>query len=146
MPNIYYFGENIMKMKSLVFLFCFSLFSSVFAANVHIYPKADSADQKSIKKELTYPGYCQIEIINDSYTDLHVFGTFDDGATIDFNVYRFEAPHYISLFYYSYCHSGMYITIQSPFYTVYSGWTDVNSTIRIVPYLNKQVKAELSTH
>lgn len=134
-----------MKLKSLLFVVCFSLFANVFAANTHLHPKADAQDKKSISKNVTYPGYCQIEIINDSFTDVNVFGTFDDGSTINFNVYRYESPHYISLFYYFYCHSGMYLTISSPFYTVYSGWTNVNSTVRIVPYLSKQVKAEITT-
>lgn len=134
-----------MKLKSLLFIVCFSLFTHVFAANMHMHPKTDTNDKKSVEKGITYPGYCQIEIINDSFTDLRVFGTFDDGSTIDFNIYRYESPHYISLYYYSYCHNGMYITIQNPFYTLYSGWTNVDSTIRIVPYLNKQTKAELST-
>ena len=134
-----------MKLKSLLVVLCFSLFTQVFAANLHLHPKADAADKKAIQKGLTYPGYCQIELINDSYTDVRVFGTFDDGATLDFGIYRYESPHYIDLFYNFYCHSGMYITVVSPFYTLYSGWTNVNSTIRVVPYFNNQVKAELST-
>lgn len=141
-----------MKLKSLLFIVCFSLFTNVFAANVHLHPKADTEDKKTIQKGVTYPGYCQIEIINDSFTDVRVYGTFDDGSTVDFNIYRFESPHYISLFYNFYCHSGMYITIQSPYYTIYSGWTNTNSTIRVVPYLKAgvkqdagQAKAEVST-
>jgi hypothetical protein len=140
-----------MKLKSLLFIVSLCLFSQVFAANLHLNPKADKEDQQSIQKGLTFPGYCQIEIINHSFTDVRVFGTFDDGAIVDFNIYRFESPHYISLFYNFYCHSGMYLTIQSPFYTIYSGWTDVNSTIRVVPYLKAglkqdktQAKAEVS--
>lgn len=134
-----------MKLKSLFAVLCFSLVTNVFAANMHMHPKADAADQKTVSKSLTYPGFCQIEIINDSFMDLRVYGTFDDGSVVDFNIYRYEAPHYISLYYYFYCHNGMYLTIQSPYNTVYSGYTDVNSTIRIVPYLKKQAKAELST-
>lgn len=133
-----------MKLKSFLFVVCFSLFTNVFAANMHLHPKADTADKKSVAKNLTYPGYCQIEIINDSFTDVNVFGTFDDGSTVNFNIYRYESPHYISLYYYYYCHDGMYLTIQSPYYTVYSGWTNVNSTIRVVPYLKNQVKAQIS--
>jgi hypothetical protein len=134
-----------MKLKSFLFVLCFSLFTNVFAANTHLHPKADAADKKSMAQNLTYPLYCQIEIINDSFTDVNVFGTFDDGSTINFNIYRYESPHYVSLFYYFYCHSGMYLTIQSPYYTVYSGWTDVNSTIRIVPYLKNEAKATVTT-
>lgn len=132
-----------MKLRSLLFIVCFGLFSNLFAANLHVNPKADTKDLNTINKGVTYPGYCQIEIINDSYTDVRVFGTFDDGATVDFNIYRYESPHYISLFYNYYCHSGMYITIQSPFYTIYSGWTQVNSTIHVVPYLKDQAKAQI---
>ncbi|RUR10968.1 hypothetical protein [Legionella sp. km772] len=134
-----------MKLKSFLFVLCFSLFTNVFAANSHLHPKADAADKKSISKNLTYPGFCQIELINDSFTDVNVYGTFDDGSSISFNIYRYESPHYISLFYYFYCHSGMYLTVTSPFGTVYSGWTNVNSTIRVVPFLNKQAKAKITT-
>lgn len=134
-----------MKLKSFLFVLCFSLFANVFAANTHLHPKADAADKKSISKNLAYPGFCQIEIINDSYNDVNVLGTFDDGTSINFNVYRYENPHYISLFYYFYCHSGMYLSIASPYGNVYSGWTNVNSSIRIIPYLNKQAKAKITT-
>ncbi len=133
-----------MKLKSLLLIVCFSLFSTVFAANAHLHPKADAADKQEISKKLSYPGYCQIEIINDSFADVNVFGTFDDGSLINFNIYRYEAPHYIDLFYYFYCHSGMYLTIQSPYGVAYSGWTNVNSTVRIVSYLNKEIKANVS--
>lgn len=133
-----------MKLKSLLFLVCVSLFSNVFAANLHMNPKADAEDKKSITKNLTYPGFCQIEIINNSFTDVTVFGTYDDYSTIAFDIYSFDSPHYVSLFYNLYCHSQMYITVQSPYYTLYSGWTNVNSTIRILPYLKNQAKAEVS--
>ncbi|MGC1183065.1 hypothetical protein [Legionella sp.] len=133
-----------MKLKSLVFVIFIGLFSNLFAANVHLNSKADTADKKSIAKEVMYPGYCQIEIINDSFTDVYVYGNFDDGSSIDFSIYRYEAPHYISLFYYFYCHSGMYLTIQSPYGVVYSGWTNVDSTVHIVPFLKKGVKAQIS--
>lgn len=133
-----------MKLRSLVLVFLFSLFTHAFAANLHLHPKADNADKKSIEKNMNYPGFCQIELINDSFTDVRVFGSFDDGSTLDFNIYRYEYPHYISLFYNFYCHSGMYISIQSPFYTVYSGWTNVGSTIRIVPYLQNKAKVHIS--
>jgi hypothetical protein len=121
----------------------FSLFTNVFAANIHLHPKANTASKKSNSKSLTYPGPCELEIINDSFTDVNVYGLFDDYTSISFNIYRFESPHYISLYYGNYnpyCHSGMYLTITSPYNTVYNGWANVHSTIRIVPYL-KQSKA-----
>lgn len=133
-----------MKLKSLLFLVCFSLCTQVIGANLHLNPKANNEDKKSIAKNVSYPGYCQIEIINDSFVDVNVYGTFDDGSSISFNIYRYEAPHYISLFYDFYCHNDMYITIQSRYQMIYSGWTEVNSTIRLVPFLNQQVKAKLT--
>lgn len=133
-----------MKLKSLWFLVCFSLFSNVFAANLHMNPKADAEDKKTLTKNLTFPGYCQIEIRNNSYTDVTVFGQYDDYSTIAFDIYRFDSPHYISLFYNGSCHAGMNITVQSPYYTLYSGWTSTNSIISIYPYLKNQAKAEVS--
>lgn len=131
-----------MKLKSLLFVVCLGLFSNLFAANVHLNPKAEAADRKSIAKML-YPGYCQIEVINNSFTDVYVSGRFDDGSMIDFSIYRYESPHYISLFYYFYCHSGMDLTIQTPYGIVYSQWTSVDSTVQIVPFLKKGVKVEV---
>ncbi|MBI2786076.1 MAG: hypothetical protein HYX60_07140 [Legionella longbeachae] len=130
-----------MKLKSLLFAICFSLIGHVFAANIHLNPKADAADKKSVATKRMYPGYCQIEIINESLTDIFVYGTFDDNSTVSFPIYYREYPHYISLFYYTYCHNGMYLEITSPYGTIYSGWTNVNSTVRIVPYLNRGVKS-----
>lgn len=133
-----------MKLKSLLFVVLVCFFSSLFAANTHLHPKADAGEKKSTAKGMMYPGRCEVEIINDSYTDVYVYGTFDDNTYIDFSIYRYEAPHYISLFYYGYCHSGMYLDIRSPYGIVYSGWTSVDSTVHIVPYLKKGAKAEVS--
>lgn len=134
-----------MKLKSLLFVICIGFMGTIFAANVHLNPRADAADKKSITKEMMYPGFCQIEIINDSFTDVYVYGSFDDGTTINFSIFSYEAPHYISLFYYFYCHEGMYISINSPYGIVYSGWTSVDSTIHVLPFLRKGIKAELSS-
>ena len=134
-----------MKLKSLIFIVFLGLFTNSFATNMHLHPKAENTDKKEITKKLTYPGFCEIEIINDSFSDLRVSGTFDDGTGLDFYIYRYEAPHYISLFYYGYCHSGMYLTVQTPFYTVYSDWTNAYDSIRVVPYLKNKIKAEVST-
>lgn len=137
-----------MKFKSLLLVLCFSVFGSAFADNVHLHPKAAVSDNKSAQKSMNYPGYCEIEIINNSFTDVRVFGTYDDLTPLEeFIVYRYEAPHYISLFYYNTCHPEMYLTIVPTYSSmpIYSGWARANSTIRIQPYLNKQVKAEIST-
>ncbi len=136
-----------MKLKSVLLFLCFSLCSNLFAANLHIHPKADEKTAapgiQAAKDAMNYPGYCQIEIINDTYSDLRVFGTFDDNSPLFFNIYRYDPPHYVNLFYYSYCHSGMYLTIQNQYYTVFSGWVNVDSTVRIIPYLKNQAKVDI---
>ena len=38
----------------------------------------------------------------------------------------------------------MYLTVQSPYGIVYSGWTSVDSTVHIVPYLKKAAKAKIT--
>ena len=129
-----------MKLKSLVFGFCFSLCASVFAGNQHAHPEANN--NQAPAKEVNLPGNCEIEIINNSYQDVRVNGRFDDGVPmIPFNVYSFESPHYISLYYYGYCHSGMDLYIDTfSGYNIYAGWTKVRTTLRIVPFLDKQAK------
>lgn len=138
-----------MKLKSLFFLVCMSLFSTGFAANAHQHPQVaqqgDQGEKKPTQEGLQYPAYCEIEIINDSYSNVTVYGTFDDGVSlVPFNVYSFESPHYISLWYYGYCHAGMDIRIRTFLgYTVYAGYTPTHTTIHLVPYLTNQVKAEV---
>ncbi len=134
-----------MKLKSLLFLVCFSLFSNVFAANLHMNPKADAEDKKSITKNLTFPGFCQIEIINYLPMPVTVYGIFDDYTTTSFYIGYNDAPHYISLFYGFRCHSEMIIRIESPYYLLYDSMTPVNSTISLFPYLKNQAKAEITT-
>ncbi|MCW8496740.1 hypothetical protein OQJ25_06420 [Fluoribacter dumoffii] len=131
-----------MKLKSLLFALCVSLIGQTFAANAHLHPKATEAD-KAPGKSMMYPGYCEIEIINDSLDNVRVFGSFDDLSALEpFTIFYYDAPHYISLHYYGYCHSGMNLLIQSPYGTIYSGWTNVHSTVRIVNYLNKGIKSQ----
>ncbi len=133
-----------MKFKSLLLVCCFVMAPSLYAANMHLHPKASNETTQSTAKKALTPGYCEIEIINDSYDDVTVHGTFDDGSYVNFNVYSFEAPHYISLYYYGYCHESMYVDIYTPFYKIYSNYTRPGSTINIVPYLDKQAKARIS--
>jgi hypothetical protein len=136
-----------MKLKSLIFGLCVALCSSVCSANQHRHPQTNmNANEKASATNLSYPGYCEIEVINNSFEDVRVYGVFDDGASLlPFNVYSFESPHYISLYYYGYCHSGMDIFIDTlSGYHLYAGYTERRSTIRIVPYLAHQLKAEIS--
>jgi hypothetical protein len=125
-------GERIMKLKFLLYIVCFCFFNILFATNVHLHPKANMADQQPDIKEL-FSSFCQIEIINNSNTELYVYGTFDDHSTLNFTVYRGDGPHYISLFYYFYCHNGMYLDILSHYQLIYSGWIDVARTFWYEP-------------
>lgn len=129
-----------MKLRSWV-LGCFvCLSSSAFAANQHIHPQAKSPSL------VTWADGCEIEIVNRSYADVNVFGIFDDGTPLEpFNIYSFELPHYISLYYNGYCHAGMELDIDTfGGEHVYAGYVSGGSTVRIVSYFLNQVKAELS--
>ncbi len=130
-----------MKLKALFLASFFLVSTSLFAdANHHVYPEADSAQSNSKKEGLKWPGYCEIEVINDSFSNVRVYGIFDDGVMLrPFNIYTFEYPHYISLFYYGYCHAGMDLYVETlSGYRVYSGYTPTNSTLHIVSYMTKE--------
>ncbi|KTD06113.1 hypothetical protein Lgra_2890 [Legionella gratiana] len=148
-----------MKLKSLLFAICFGLFGHAVAANQHMHPKANEVDnnKNAASKPSMLPGYCEIEVINESYTDVYVDGFFDDNAYLKpFRVFSFDAPHYISLYYYGACHYGMQLRVASAGspYFIYDRWTTVGSTVHIVPYLanalnksenDKNVKVEVTT-
>ncbi|MFC3908719.1 hypothetical protein ACFORL_06465 [Legionella dresdenensis] len=127
-----------MKLKSLLFVCLFSMLSSVFADSRHVHPKADAGENKSAAvKNAFLPGYCEIEIANYSERNVTVYGTFDDNSTMTpFNIYSGETPHYISLYYYGYCHASMWLDI----YTfrgqrVYAGYTGPGQTVTIYDLL-----------
>lgn len=111
------------------------VFGNVFAAeNIHYYPNAETpAITKKEIPDLKYPGYCEIEIINDSHYTVRVTGVFSDGSElIPFRIYPHEYPHYIYLYYYGWCHYGMDIYIETlAGYRVYSGYTRRYDTIHI---------------
>lgn len=134
-----------MKLKSLLMVACLSVFSPLYAANQHLHPQADPQTDVVPKKNISWPGFCEIEVINSSYTDVRVYGVFDDGAVLSpFMIYSFESPHYISLYYYGYCHRAMDLYIDSwSGYPIYASYTLAGSTVRVVPYFAKQVKAEV---
>jgi hypothetical protein len=131
-----------MKLRNLVFVCLLGLFSPLFAANKHLHAGAEVENQatnvnasSASQTKFGWPGYCEIEIINNSYDDVRVYGVFDDGIALEpFNVYSYESPHYISLYYYGYCHNGMDLYVDT-FYGahVYAGYVSRYSTIRIVP-------------
>lgn len=133
-----------MKLKSWVALLCLSVLSSAFAGEVRLHPKAAQEGNQSTQKGMVWPGACEIEIANQSRQDVVVFGAYDDGMTLQpFRMYGFDTVR-VSLFYYGYCHAGMNLYIDTVSgYNVYAGYTPVDSTIYVVPYLAKQLKAEV---
>jgi hypothetical protein len=129
-----------MKFKTLALAFLMGLSAPLFAANKHFHSSAENAtsettEQTKAQTKMGWPGYCEIEIINHSYDDVRVYGVYDDGVALNpFTVYSYESPHYISLYYYGYCHSGMDLYIDTLYGAhVYSGYVSRYSTIRIVP-------------
>lgn len=129
-----------MKIKSAILGLCIGLCSSVFAANL---PNMEGP--RAPAKNASYPGYCEIEIANNSFDNVRVYGVFDDGTSLSpFNIYTFESPYYISLYYYGYCHAGMYLYIDTfSGYRIYAGYTETGTTLR-VSYLANKLKAEKS--
>lgn len=127
-----------MKFKTLAFAFLMGLSAPLFAANQHFHtsmPAPVVADGVNAQNKMGWPGYCEIEIINHSYDDVRVYGVYDDGVGLaPFTIYSYESPHYISLYYYGYCHSGMDIYIDTLYGAhVFSGYVPRYTTIRIVP-------------
>ena len=91
-----------MKLKSLLFVCGLGLMSSLFAGNRHIHPDADAGKSAAagVTDKAMLPGYCEIEVINSSYQNVSVYGTFEDNSQMmPFDVYSGDYPHYISLFY-----------------------------------------------
>lgn len=126
-----------MKLRSLVLIGFLSCFTSLYAENQHLHPQ----------QQVAFPGPCEIEIINRSYSDVRVNGIFDDGVSlVPFNVYSFGYPQYISLYYYGYCHDGMNLYIETYYGTpVFSGYVPRFTTLRLVPeyYGSTKLKAVL---
>lgn len=141
-----------MKLKTFTMGCLLALFSCSYATNVHLHPEDNkSAEQSATDKAVPslkakYAGFCEIEIVNQSFDDVRVYGTYDDGLPLlPFTHYSFEAPHYISLFYYGYCHYSMDLYIDSYYgYNLYAANTPRGTTVRIVPFLKNKAKVELA--
>jgi len=116
-------------------------------ASHHRYPASKETAQPLKTAPDGKPGFysCEIEIINDSFSNVTVYGRYDDGVPLNpFNVYSYEYSHYIDLFYNGYCHSGMYLSVVTfSGYTIFSGYVFTGSTVHIVPSLNKQLKVSV---
>ncbi|KTC87713.1 MULTISPECIES: hypothetical protein [Legionella] len=142
-----------MKFKSLILASCLGLFSSAYADHSHSYPQTNNTPsaKSDLTKGATYPGYCAIEIVNNSFDGVWVYGTFEDGTSLkSFYIPRYDTPHVIHLDHYDYrygytfCHHGMDIYIED--YRgrgIYNEYTTDGTTIEIRPSFNNQLKAEV---
>lgn len=134
-----------MRFKSIAMGCMLALISNVYSDNHHVHPQEKATPETAAPSlQAQYAGYCEIEIINQSNDDVRVNGTFDDGSPLQpFTIYSYEAPHYISLFFYGYCHYGMDLYIDSyAGYHLYSGYIRRESTVRIVPYLRQNATTD----
>ena len=111
---------------------------SVSSQNIH-----RSASQLEAPSLL---GDCYIELANDSFSNVTVYGRYDDGVPlIPFTIYSYEYSHYIDMFNNGYCHSGMYLSIVTfSGYTIFSGYVFTGSTVHIVPITDKRVAAQIT--
>jgi hypothetical protein len=83
------------------------------------------------------PGYCQVELINESHVDVTVHVTFDDGTSTHFIIHRLDSPHYIDLHHHGVCsHSQTtLVRVLDPRGAVlYSDRVRADSTLRILPH------------
>lgn len=133
-------------MKKIILCLFFVLsYQASYANTMHQHPQFNSSKTVKTQKSIKYPGRCEIEILNNSYEAVNVYGEFDDGAWLSFNIYPYSAPHRISLFYYGYCHADMYVHIETlDGYLVFTGFPSVGSTIEVTSFYSKNLKANLS--
>lgn len=140
-----------MKSKPLLFVCCLGLLSSVFADNRHLPVNANDAEAKAAAqaavKRVKSPSYCEIEIINYSYNELRAWGRVSNGAILSpfYIPAQDNSSHHIDLYdyHYGYCPEGMDLTISTVNgYIVYSQFTRPDTTVKLVPYLNK-ARAEI---
>jgi len=132
-----------MKLRSLLFICCFGLFSTTFATTQHIQPKLNLSQAKSPAKRGMAQGYCQIEVNNTSYSPATVSG---DGLA-PFNIYPGEI-YDLDMLYQGYCYAGMYLQIDGVdswgrIYNIYGRYTYTGSTVYIYPTNNMQIKASV---
>ncbi|MDP1615493.1 MAG: hypothetical protein Q8L68_06820 [Methylococcales bacterium] len=133
-----------MRIITFIIGLCCLLSMPGFAAstNIHAYPGENHSQSAESALKSNQPisfGGCEIEIINDSFSNVTVYGRYDDGIPlIPFNVYSYEFSHYIDLYYNGYCHSGIYLSIVTfSGSTIFSAWVYTGSTLHIVPMLSQ---------
>lgn len=122
-----------MKLQAYLFLGIILLFNTGFAAKVHVHPQKNTQHNNlnAAKNAIGLEG-CEIEVINHGVQPVEVFGLFDDGVRIKFNIFPNDLPHYISLNYNGDCHHDMFLIITTfDGVLVYSGFPSVGSSLKV---------------
>lgn len=129
----------------LWFMFCcLSLTTSVFAVN-HLHLQESAKNSANVSKMVTYPGVCEIEIVNESNLNLVVSGNFMDGTQLTpFHFPFYDSLHYISLYYGGKCYRGMYIYINTlTGHPIFSGYVLTHHTVYVLPF-SREAKVEIT--
>lgn len=132
-------------LKGFVILALF--FSQItFALQASYHQRDNSRPPTAAHDKVSIFGGCYIEVINDSFSNVTVYGRYDDGIPlIPFDVYSYEYSHLIDMFYDGYCHSGMYLSIVTfSGYAIFSGYVFTGSSLHVVPGLSGKVALELT--
>jgi len=146
-----------MNFKSLLLAcsFCLSMSASAenaqsHAGTYHLYPGSEQTETKASGKDtVKMPGYCEIEIVNNSGRAIRVYGVYEDGVSLPaFPMFSYEYPQYISLFYNGYCHNGMDVYIDSYYfgYHLYAAYTYTGTSLYVNPFQKGEAKVEVRKH
>ncbi len=141
-----------MRILGYAVVLVFALFNPAFAEALNHHGYSQIPTQSSnlapnatdVKPKIF--GNCFIEIVNDSFSNVTIYGRFPDEGVplIPFDVYSYEYSHWIDMFYNGYCHSGMYLSIVTfTGYNIFSGYIFTGSTIHIIPSLKNHFKVEI---
>ncbi|MCX7114863.1 MAG: hypothetical protein NTW08_02980 [Gammaproteobacteria bacterium] len=144
--------ETIVRIFGYAMVLACALFNQAFAGEMNYHGYSPTPSQSSSLTEAPTDvkpkifGNCYVEIVNDSFSHVTVYGRYDDGVPlVPFDVYSYEYSHWIDMFYNGYCHSGMYLSVVTfSGYTIFSGYVFTGSTIHIVPSMGNKFKVEIN--
>ena len=130
-----------MKLIALLLGCLLFLSSSLFASTRHSHPQVNTQSAQ----KMSWSGNCEVEIINQSYTDVQVFGVFDDGVYLDpLKIYSFSASRSISLYYNGYCHAGIDLDIDTfTGYHLFGYYVRRGTTVLIVPDMMNRLRVTI---
>lgn len=125
-------------------ILCLSFFLACFSIQAQ---SINTPNELFVKpSNISAPGYCEIEVANQSALGAYVDIQYDNG---DFRANNYVAPGYslyIPLHYYGYCHSYATLSIRSIYNDfLFYGAAYVGHTVSIVPGL-KENKLSVTTH